>query len=306
MELVSIRCCRHKKRFDIPKKWAKTVCDWLCPQCYEKLSALEREKYRPTEKVVLRPPTGANVRLPSPLNGVKESAKQAKEKCPVHTVVENAIDETKKASSKPTPKKEAAIVDTSCPVESTVCETDAEANKPQYEVSKSEVRSPFVDQRLDFLLPRFRIYCHKCKKEMPCHEAWFKQSTTLCPTCYAEASDKEREVFEKTYGDQAKRYVVAKPITPSASQMGIEAKSTTSSTKPKIQPRLATSIEKLQTESCLAKSTIMKMSISEIKKAVKRGSLTLARARIELKRRSRREYYETLPEDIGPAMHVRY
>ena len=44
--LVSIRCRRHKRRFNVPVIWLDT-CAWLCPKCYNKLTPSERKKYAP-------------------------------------------------------------------------------------------------------------------------------------------------------------------------------------------------------------------------------------------------------------------
>lgn len=44
--VVSMRCLRHKKRFNVPEEWLETS-KWLCPRCYEKLSDIERLGYAP-------------------------------------------------------------------------------------------------------------------------------------------------------------------------------------------------------------------------------------------------------------------
>lgn len=46
VKIVSIRCRRHKKRFNVEECWLDT-CGWLCPRCYEKLSESEKRKYAP-------------------------------------------------------------------------------------------------------------------------------------------------------------------------------------------------------------------------------------------------------------------
>ena len=45
-KIVSIRCRRHKKRFEVKESWVD-VCSWLCPKCYEKLTEEERKAYAP-------------------------------------------------------------------------------------------------------------------------------------------------------------------------------------------------------------------------------------------------------------------
>ena len=49
VKLVEMLCKRHKKRIEVPESWLET-CDYLCPQCYHKLSAKERKAYRPKRK----------------------------------------------------------------------------------------------------------------------------------------------------------------------------------------------------------------------------------------------------------------
>lgn len=49
-EVVSMRCSRHHKRFEVPKRWLKT-CDYLCPRCYDRLSAAERMAYAPRKSI---------------------------------------------------------------------------------------------------------------------------------------------------------------------------------------------------------------------------------------------------------------
>lgn len=47
---VSIRCRRHKKRFDVEESWLET-CGWLCPKCYHKLTEKERQRYAPKKGI---------------------------------------------------------------------------------------------------------------------------------------------------------------------------------------------------------------------------------------------------------------
>ena len=49
--VVSMRCLRHKKRFNVPKEWLETS-KRLCPRCYEKLSDVERLVYAPRNGLV--------------------------------------------------------------------------------------------------------------------------------------------------------------------------------------------------------------------------------------------------------------
>lgn len=49
VKLVEMLCRRHKKRIEVPESWLET-CDYLCPQCYHKLSAKERKAYAPKRK----------------------------------------------------------------------------------------------------------------------------------------------------------------------------------------------------------------------------------------------------------------
>lgn len=49
VKLVEMLCRRHKKRLEVPESWLET-CDYLCPQCYHKLSAKERKAYRHKRK----------------------------------------------------------------------------------------------------------------------------------------------------------------------------------------------------------------------------------------------------------------
>ena len=63
---ISMRCLRHKKRFNVPRWWTD-VSRWLCPACYDRLSEEERSKYAPKG---IEPPTrsaeeGKQIVLPS-------------------------------------------------------------------------------------------------------------------------------------------------------------------------------------------------------------------------------------------------
>lgn len=66
--VVSIRCRRHKRRFNVEEGWLK-VCEWLCPHCWEVLKTDEaRAKYAPRgrEKPEVRcAEAGKPVRRPS-------------------------------------------------------------------------------------------------------------------------------------------------------------------------------------------------------------------------------------------------
>lgn len=314
IEMVSIRCRRHKRRFDVPKGWADGVCAWLCPKCYEALTEKERAKYAPCEEPEIRAPEGDRVCMPS---GWEQHTKK-------DCIGKGKIDEVK-PSKKPV-KKEAVVKkptiakekdDDAVAVEEDVCEVEVgdvkaaeeEAVKPSVNGAKERnPNSPFASGSLDSLLPSYRIYCHKCKREMPCHGVWFKTSKTMCPMCYSQASVDEREAFEKTYGCEfPKRHR-------SDGEKSTYVQSSEVRKKPTVQVKLmkdtpyalakgdigTKGIDYLidcQPRMCF--NTIRGMSSSELAAAVRRGSMSQTRANIELRRRKCKGHYNNLPEKHG-------
>ena len=168
-EVVSIRCTRHKKRFNVPKWWTEIVSCWLCPSCYEKLSEEEREKYKPKKKDGTQKPReaveGKPVVFPKKARTEYEKPPSEEEKQPPKT-------------KRPYHRREALG-------------TGRIEDNPM----------------LAGLLPRFKIECQKCGETVRCHYSWFDKSTVLCPSCYSSMTEYEVFRFHDAHKAEKPPYV---------------------------------------------------------------------------------------------------
>ena len=317
MEMVSIRCRRHKRRFDVPKGWASEVCSWLCPKCYEALTEGERAKYAPCEEPEVRAPEGSRVCMPKGWCQHKEEDGDGKRgvevkpsKSPSKKPVKNDVVVEKPSIAEEKDDDSVAVEEDVCEVEvGDVKAAKEEAVKPSVNGPKERnPNSPFARIGLDSLLPSYRIYCHKCKRVMPCHGVWFKTSKTMCPMCYSQAGVDEREAFEKTYGcEYPKRHRADGEKSTYIQSSEVKKKPTV---KVKLMKDTPYALAKgdigtkgidylIDCQPGMCFKTIRGMRPSDLAAAVRRGSMSQTRANIELRRRKCKGHYNNLPEKHG-------
>ena len=265
----SVYCRRHRRSKPVPKGWADT-CAYLCHRCYKALSAKERERYTPSSKPRMHANLKAKALLP----------------------------EDHKPSLQPSIENPTAIPDTSPrPIPPKTVETTA-ATSP---ATPSPLRNCSL---LSSLMPAYRIECKKCGKSMPCHHHWFANSRVLCPSCYSSMTEDEVTVFHQIHKNDTL------PIPPYKALQ--EISESNEKTKPPLPPRnsvcdlpRATSGKPHGQEDSMLVShryrdeTLRKMTPMQLYSAVKLGYLSRPRARIEMNRRRRSEYYDQLPDTPG-------
>ena len=272
---ISMRCLRHKKRFNVPKWWMD-VSKWLCPACYDRLSEDERAKYAPKGTV---PPTkaaeeGKHTIVPS--KG-KDEYSIAKTEVKVESCESASISEEEKKTA--------------------VVEDVGESKTVQKEKPKSRkwrrVESRISDNpSFAGLLPRYKIACQRCGEVVPCHYVWFEKSTVLCPSCYGQMNDFEIKKFHEQHKSCKPKYEKdARPIG-SLSKAVLQ----------KVEvPRYNWTRQShlVNSGGYWSNARIMSASEKELIDAARRGIVSKARMRIELKRRKNLEYFDMLSEDVG-------
>ena len=178
-QYVSIRCRRHKKRFNVPVLWLRT-CEWLCPKCYEKLSPAEREKYAPrgTEKPEIR---SADPSRPT-----------------IRIVVEKPKLEMPRESM-PLPKETYAYKqkEEQKPTKLSIAEKAAlMASRLPASLTKKEIKSSEIEMDC--------IYCGT-KQIVP--KSYYYAEHFFCPSCAKHLYDGERRRFKKSFmGIHTRRY----------------------------------------------------------------------------------------------------
>lgn len=232
---VSIRCARHKKRFEVSAEWVEK-CSWLCPKCYAKLSEVERMRYAP-----------ASVR-----------AKSMGSICPSPPIKPQATIPERK------PTKRRAVVDS--------------YTSPIYDTS---------------LLPKYVMFCQKCRTWKPCHKVWFNANPYVCPACAAKmtaegiASHRRKcEEVGRKPEIEANTAAVSWEKTPLAVSLTSVVRDFT-----------PMGFDSYADE--LSQGQIERFTVDELKEAVRKGRLSKVRARIELRRRQNKSYYNDLPEVQG-------
>lgn len=278
-ELVSIRCRRHKKRFNVQRKWLD-VCSWLCPKCYDKISALERKRYAPANEKYLdirKAEKGKPTLLPSGCHSQELS-------------IDRAITKIQE------PSKSALCL---CTHDTTV---DREKTEIQNQSSLSFKRYKEVEfdcypmsNEMASLMPLWRLVCKKCRREVPVHKIWIDNtSKVLCPECYSQMNSYEVETFHLDHPASLAQLRQVKPYPISIP----------SNNKPKPIPSHIVPFRSFESTDesfgghCKS-STIMRMTVQELSDAVRSGRVSRVRAKIEMKRRKRASYFNDLP-DVNP------
>ena len=143
---------------------------------------------------------------------------------------------------------------------------------------------------LQSLMPRFRMKCKKCRKVVPAHRIWFATSKVLCPGCYFQMTAEQVAKFHKRH-PATEAEIKAVNIPPPKKKEVFNPTSTPCPCTPISQPDSWSHFSE-----GLTTHTIMHSTRKELIDAVKRGSMSKARFRIEMKRRENKEYYNSLAD----------
>lgn len=254
-DIVSIRCHRHKKRFNVEKSWLKT-CKWLCPRCYDKLSRIERRFYAPKgESVGVRP---------------------AEEGKPIVYAKVAMQSENKKYFAYPRNKK--------------------------YKLS-------VFSSNIVALLPTWRMKCKRCGKTVPVHKTYIdNNSSVLCPECFSKMTPCEVKEFCTRYpSSTAEIWQVEcdKSRISNISQKSISKDSETQSMYKRTFATRETS-SNVAAGGYYSNSSIFSMTVKELAEAVRLRKVSKARARIEMERRKKSDYFNNLPDVEPISLTVRY
>ena len=150
-----------------------------------------------------------------------------------------------------------------------------------------------TQERIDItmVMPSYKVKCLKCKRTVPCHKTWYDKSYILCPACYFNMTNKEIERFTKRHSEQSKS---AKADIESAQR---NMRTTPCISTPPPQVSMDASFDVFRNDGrAVSENFIREATKSELIEAVRRGRLSKARARIELRRRKNAEYYADFPE----------
>jgi len=159
---------------------------------------------------------------------------------------------------------------------------------------KAAATPMYIGNAFKGLMPQYSINCLRCGNTSPCHYHWFSRSKVLCPTCYSSMNQWEIDNFHRQHGNKnlpipPKTIVRYFPMTSM-----VVGKGKSSPNNPHEDSVLVG--RKYSNE------RISKMTRRELAEAVKKGYVSRPRARIELHRRKREEYYHMLPEVPGLVM----
>ena len=163
--------------------------------------------------------------------------------------------------------------------------------EPQKCKTKEQISKPITNPTILALLPKYKIECKRCGETVPCHYSWFERSTVLCPLCYHSMTDREIKKFHIEHNAQ------------------VPEQNETADSLPHIPDKVVNSIGGTckRPTVCISASeswtvqTITSASEREILDGVRDGKISKARARIELRRRQNKEYFDMLasPERLG-------
>ena len=285
-ESVSMRCSRHRKRFNVPKSWLDT-CWWLCPRCYEKLSEKERYKYMPMKmsathdaedgKPIIRPSTAVNGRM------------EGDDKIP-----ERGISKTHKEEIVRPNVKIATQVGAETKGENPKDATKQRVHKPHEHYKPSKIS---CKPSLAALRPRYRIECMKCGEVFPCHYTWFDNSTVLCPSCYGKMTEDEIRMFHQSHHAEKPRYIPNNiPVQNGAAIRPIA--SSTCKVPSFTETKWTSDTNLVNSGGVWSKNRIMYSSREELIEAYRLGKVSKARCRIELRRRENPRFYDMLPDEV--------
>ena len=274
--IVSMRCRRHKKRFNVPTSWLDE-CDWLCPKCYSRLTEEERDKYKPPQSHapdIRKAESGKDVVWPT--------SKECQGQVAVSDCEEDASAEEIKAEE---PVAEPAV-----------CQEQEKQKRPY---RKHERKSSLSDNPLlAGLLPRYKIKCMKCGETAPCHYSWFSRSTVLCPACYGKMKPSQIEDFHSRYNAEKPDKKKAVPLPT------VKIKEFTPSTIKIKDAKWTRDSNSLNSGGFWTCSHIMSATKRELEEAVEQGKVSKARYRIEMRRRNNFAYYDLFPVKPGMSSNI--
>lgn len=280
---VEIRCRRHHKRISVPESWLGTS-EYLCPQCYGKLSAKEREAYEPVggkgkrkSKVKAQGvPVEGKERACSVVKE-REASKRTKEKCREYlTLREKSVEESGNAGKV---LKRAGIV-----------EASRGEREEAHRASSVEEGKGKKSTKLEKLKPPAMILCRRCGEVAPCFTMWFETSKYLCPSCYSELSQEEVAEIHKCCeegGEVPERLLHAKK----KEQRGRPRKEK--------DPLLGKWSDTLEGSKVVSQTWLAHQSEKGLLAAVKNGKVSRVRAKMELNRRKNRKRFQCCPEVEG-------
>lgn len=254
-KIVSIRCRKHRKRFNVPAEWVET-CGWLCPKCYESMSATQRKKYSPTEDSDVTPraaePNKSTMQIPKSLKEKESNAKESKSSA---------------RSSSAGNGRRLDSIKGNCLDRKNGLQAEMHHEAP--------VRYGVQESSLSRFLPRHEVYCQKCGKTARCHKIWFLTSRVLCPECASFMSNEEIAEFNRIH-----------PYAITAIDIGNKSQQEShgSSGKFKMQERKTPEdnfVERMSEE------RIRRSTIQQLRQAVESGRLSKVRYRIETRRRAK-------------------
>ena len=272
-EIVSMRCLRHKRRFNVERDWIDT-CQWLCPQCHAQLSDDERESYRPKSGVL------PDVREPEEGKATMYPKFTLKAMLPIVDADEIHVSEHRVKSEKKLAKNDKPV-------------RQIKSQRPNGRVSDNPA--------FRGLLPRFRIQCQRCGDIAPCHYSWFDTSTVLCPKCYSEMGKTMIDLFHSKHKADKPAYVENGTTLYSGSPVKVFPPKKKKRGRPKVGSLDNDDLRSLEGWS---NERIMSASEAELNEAVKLGVVSGVRMRIELRRRNNLQYYNMMAmpdmEKSGP------
>lgn len=266
-EDYTIRCRRHHKRIKVTRGW-REQCSWLCPQCYEKLTAEERARYAPKE-------TKREGEAIVEKGGVVGKAEEGKttEGIEEREVGEEGFKEAKQAE-----------------VVAAMGQGERLAKPKAKQVREKEPMVMRASPQILALLPEWEMECKKCGKRKPVHKIWLDtKSKVLCPECYFAMSEYALEQFGKEHPEE--EAVFRKVDRGINEDIGL---------------RVTASGESSSLSQWLNDTTrrIPKLTDKELLYAVDKGLVSKARARIEIRRRQNMEYFNEFA-DFDPLLQAR-
>ena len=277
-KIVSIRCRRHKKRFNVPSSWLETS-RWLCPHCYEMLSEGDREKYAPKgseTQGIREAEEGKATMYPSKHtsegDGIVAKKTYREKDVGLDSLIGNFLD-----------KKKSKIIPNENEIQDNKIWSDAEidSNLRRFLSEPKSVRKMIgtkclstkgYEKEIERLKPKYKVHCLKCGQDYPCFSFWFKTSNVLCPECASDMTREQIETFNSIHRE------------------GIRP------TEIKKVPEEESESELVTTGYGCSNYFITHASTKELIEAVNQGRLSKARARIELRRRMKSDYFNDLPE----------
>lgn len=345
--IVSIRCRRHKKRFNVPKSWLHT-CEWLCPHCFEGLSAEDRKRYAPKGKErpeireaeegkpikypkrsILSVQSGSKLSFAEKLATIQsvkteddvKSAGSIQMECihcgkstmvsevyyaNEHLFCSDCVKKLNKAEKRrfekfvrdTRPKQWESsqrkysrfLLDQNRRVEGKTVLPQTEKQKTK-SVKQSQVPCLSVSSKLKDLLPPYRMVCKKCGKTIPIHKTYLDETSHfLCPSCFFRMGGEKAKKFCEGFNDSDALVWRNGEQPPEGVPQEVVPVGTGFLPSYKEVP-----LSLIIPETSLNTDFIQRCTEEELKNAVAKGRVSKVRAKIEMRRRQRKQYFSSLP-----------